>query len=96
MDIQFNTNRPYTILGQFIRAVWDEDREVIHFADTSRAVHGTIIVPTHLIHFTRPGPLARYVMEHYDRMNYQRTMESADLLLMKGLTKELPIHEFQL
>lgn len=84
MDIQFNTGRLYTHEGQIIRAIWNEDAETIHFADFSRACHGTISVPERAITFRTPGGMAAYVMERYDRGDYQRTLESTELLMFTG------------
>lgn len=96
MDIHFNTGRLYTSQGQIMRAMWEQDSEVIHFADFSRACHGTIPCPTYAAEFTRPGSLARFVMEHYDRGGYVSTKRSWELLMMTGRDETATVHQFQL
>ncbi|AGC36187.1 hypothetical protein B7L88_gp101 [Rhizobium phage RHEph10] len=96
MDIHFNTGRLYTKEGQVIRAVWDKENEVIHFADTSRAVNGSIEAPEWDISFTTPGGLARYVMERYDRHAYKSSAPSWELLMIKGRDPEAQVHQFTL
>jgi hypothetical protein len=95
MDIYFNTGRLYTTQGQIIRAVWEPDAEVIHFADFSRACNGTIDAPTHQT-FKTPGGLAAYVMERYDRHAYRSSTESWELLMMKGRDADAKVHQFTL
>lgn len=82
MQVHFNTGRLYTAQGQIILASWEPENEVIHFADFSRACHGTIACPTFAAHFTRPGPLAEFVMNRYDRGEYKTTESSWALLMM--------------
>ncbi|MBX4911328.1 hypothetical protein HJA82_28880 [Rhizobium bangladeshense] len=96
MDIHFNTGRRYTTEGQVIRAVWDKENEVIHFADLSRAVNGSIEAPEWEITFTTPGGLARFVMERYDRHVYKNSLPSFELLMMKGRDPNATIHQFGL
>ena len=96
MDIHFNTGRSYTADGQIIRAIWDEDAETIHFADFSRACHGTIAAPTWAMSFHTPGGLALHVMEAYDRGNYKTTTESNDLLMRTGQDTSAKLHTLSL
>jgi hypothetical protein len=95
MDIYFNTARLYTKNGQIIRAKFDAEAELIHFADFSRAVHGTFQAPTHTI-FRTPGGLAQLVMNYYDRGDYIRSAESTDMLMVEGRDMNATVHEFQL
>jgi hypothetical protein len=94
MDVHFNTGRLYTAAGQVIRAVWDKENEVIHFADFSRACNGSIDAPEWMINFTTPGGLARFVMEHYDRHAYKSTPQSWELLMVKGRDSQAQVHHF--
>lgn len=92
MDIQFNTGRLYTAEGQVIRAVFNQEAEVIHFADFSRACNGTIQAPSHTT-FRTPGGLAQFVMSHYDRGEYWNSTESWALLMVQG-RQDAEIHQF--
>ncbi len=94
MDIHFNTGRLYTKDGQIIRAVWDAEKEVVHFADFSRAINGSIEAPTYAAGFTRPGSLAMFVMERYDRGAYKNTPESWELLMVTGRDQSAKVEEF--
>lgn len=96
MDIHFNTGRLYTKEGQVIRAVWDKDKEVVHFADFSRAINGTIQAPERAITFRTPGGLAAWVMERYDRGEYWNGTESWAILMIQGRDPEAKVHDFHL
>jgi hypothetical protein len=92
MDIQFNTGRLYTVEGQVIRALYDAEAEVIHFADFSRACNGTIQVPSNTT-FRTPGGLAQFVMSRYDRGEYWNSTESWAILMTQG-RQPTEIHQF--
>lgn len=97
MDIVFNTGRLYTANGQIVRALWDQENEVVHFADFSRGCNGSIDAPTWEISFKTPGGLAKWVMERYDRGLHKNTPESWELLMRKRLDPAFAqVHEFQL
>lgn len=96
MDIIFNTGRLYTKEGQVIRAIWDKDAEVIHFADFSRGCNGTIVAPTWAVDFRTPGGLAYHVVNAYDRRDYNNTPESWELLMVKGRDEDAKVHQLQL
>lgn len=96
MDIHFNTGRLYTKEGQIIRAIWDKENEVIHFADFSRLCHGSIAAPTWSIDFTTPGGFAYHVINCYDRRAYKATLESAQLLMGTGRDMNAKVHQFRI
>lgn len=96
MDIHFNTGRLYTKQGQIIRAVWDKDNEVIHFADFSRACHGSIVAPSWSVDFKSPGDLAYHVVNCYNRREYKTTAESTTLLMNTGRDENATVHQFKL